>query len=175
MVSAVVDVSRMETEDIPLQRVAVSVSELFEVALSQALDPARRGLVSQRIAGACPAVLCDADLSARIIANLIANALKYAPNSSEIELGAGPDPKGVRFWVRDDGPGISPQYHQRIFEKFGVVDNPEGQRPQSSGLGLAFCKMAVTAQGGTIGIESTPGQGSTFWFVLPAAETAART
>jgi two-component system sensor histidine kinase/response regulator len=168
MVSTVVDVSRLESVDIPFRRVAVSARELFEAALSQALDSDRRGHVSQRIAEDCPAVLCDVDLSTRIVANLLANALKYAPDSSEIELGAEPDPRGVRLWVRDTGPGISPQYHQRIFEKFGVAEAPIGQPPPSSGLGLAFCKMAVTAQGGTIGLESTPGQGSTFWFILPA-------
>ena len=168
MVSTVIDVSRLESVDIPLRRVAVSARELFEAALSQAVDFDRRGHVSQRIAEACPAVLCDVDLSTRIVANLLANALKYAPDSSEIELGAEPDPGGVRLWVRDTGPGISPQYHQRIFEKFGMAEHPQGPQAKSSGLGLAFCKMAVTAQGGTIGLESAPGQGSTVWFILPA-------
>jgi signal transduction histidine kinase len=169
MVSAVVDVSRMESEGIPLQREAVPARDLFEAAMARALGPAGRGLVSQRIADACPAVLCDADLSTRIVANLLDNALKYAPDSIEIELGAEPDPGGVRLWVRDTGRGIPAEYHQHIFEKFGVAEHPEGQRPPSSGLGLAFCKMAVTAQGGTIGLDSTPGHGSTFWFILPTA------
>jgi signal transduction histidine kinase len=56
-----------------------------------------------------------------------------------------------------------------IFEKFGVVERPAGSRLPSTGLGLAFCKQVVEAQGGTIGIESEPGSGSTFWFTLPAA------
>ena len=108
--------------------------------------------------------------TARILANLLANAVKYSPRTSEIVFGAEPDPGGVvRLWVRDQGEGIPARFHQRIFEKFGVVDQQESTRSPSTGLGLAFCKLAVEAQCGAIGVESKAGKGSTFWFTLPAA------
>ena len=91
---------------------------------------------------------------------------------SEIEFGAAPDPRGVRLWVRDQGPGIPSHDHPRIFEKFGVSGQPSDKRSPSTGLGLAFCKLAVEAQGGAIGIVSETGKGSTFWFALPAAVTS---
>jgi signal transduction histidine kinase len=108
-------------------------------------------------------------LTARIVANLLGNALKYAPGDSEIVFGATPAAGGVRLWVRDHSPGIPASYHQQIFEKFGVVAAAADLGVPSTGLGLAFCKLAVAAQGGSIGVESAPGQGSTFWFTIPAA------
>lgn len=169
MVSTVVDVSRMESTGMPLQQVVVPVGEIFQMARAQALDPASGRQIIQRIAGDCPALFCDVELSARIIANLLANALKYAPADREIELGAAPDPGGVRLWLRDHGPGIPALYQERVFEKFGVLDQPMPSRLGSTGLGLAFCKLAVEAHGGRIGVTSEPGQGSTFWCVLPGA------
>jgi len=71
----------------------------------------------------------------------------------------------VRVAVTDSGPGIAPEFHQRIFEKFGQVDDRRNH--QGTGLGLTFCKLAVEAHGGQIGVDSEMGQGSTFWLALP--------
>ena len=174
MVSTVIDLSRMEAETIPLHRTAVPVRDLFQAARAQSLNPASQRPLVEQIAESCPSLLCDVEVTARILANLLANAVKYSPRTSEIVFGADPDPGGVvRLWVRDRGAGIPAQFHQRIFEKFGVVDQQESTRSPSTGLGLAFCKLAVEAQGGAIGVESKAGKGSTFWFTLPAAAAPA--
>jgi signal transduction histidine kinase len=73
------------------------------------------------------------------------------------------DPKTIRFAVRDTGPGIPAESFGRIFEKFGQLDS----RRIGTGLGLAFCKLAVEAHGGRITVESVPGSGSTFSFTIP--------
>lgn len=172
MVSTVIDLSRLESDKLPLRQVAVPVEDIFQAARAQALIPSSRRPIATGLAEPCPLLWCDAEISARIVANLLANALKYSPSDREITLGAAPDPRGVRIWVRDQGPGIAAHFHQHIFEKFGVIEQPSGIRPPSTGLGLAFCKLAVEAQGGTIGLESEPGQGSTFWFTLPVADHA---
>jgi len=80
----------------------------------------------------------------------------------------------VSLRVADTGEGIPPEYHQLIFEKFGQVQSPRSSKARSTGLGLTFCKMAVEAHGGTIGVESAPGEGSTFTFTLPQAPDARR-
>jgi two-component system, sensor histidine kinase and response regulator len=69
--------------------------------------------------------------------------------------------------VQDNGPGILPEYHEKIFEKFGVVEAMQVGSRRSTGLGLTFCKLAVEAHGGRIGVESDKDQGCTFWFALP--------
>jgi signal transduction histidine kinase len=79
------------------------------------------------------------------------------------------DSEEARVSVRDCGPGIPPEYHQRIFEKFGQVQMRDTERGASAGLGLTFCKLAVEAHHGRIGVESNVGLGSTFWFTLPLA------
>ncbi|MBT3376005.1 MAG: hypothetical protein HN742_29720 [Lentisphaerae bacterium] len=67
----------------------------------------------------------------------------------------------------DTGPGIPPEYRDRIFEKFGQVEGRAEGKKYSTGLGLTFCKLAVEAHGGQIGVDSEAGKGSTFWFGLP--------
>jgi signal transduction histidine kinase len=73
----------------------------------------------------------------------------------------------VLFTVADNGPGIPPEYHEVIFRKFQQVKTPHAPRVASSGLGLAFCRMAVEAHGGRIWVQSATGQGSAFHIMLP--------
>jgi len=172
MVSTVVDLSRIESASIPLQPVAVAAADIFRGACAQALDPANSHRIAEHIGADCPPLLCDVNVSIRIVANLLANALKYAPDSGPIELGAVGIDGGVCLWVRDLGPGIAADDQLRIFEKFGVLRQSYGKLCASTGLGLAFCKLAVEAQGGSIGVASESGAGCTFWCHLPAAPMA---
>jgi len=122
----------------------------------------------------------------QILLNLLANASKFTPEEGEITLRvvmteaplpvpagrAGDKPKLVTrkaVWVAvtDTGIGISPEDQARLFEPFSQVDSSASRRNQGTGLGLALCKQFVEMHGGTIGVESLPGKGSTFWFLLP--------
>jgi len=112
------------------------------------------------------------NLSRRVVANLIPNAVKFTGTSGDVRISLDRVPEGVRVSVLDTGPGIPPEYHQRIFEKFGQVALRKEGKKYSTGLGLTFCKLAVEAQVGRIGVESAVGKGSAFWFILPAADEA---
>jgi signal transduction histidine kinase len=105
----------------------------------------------------------DPHLTSRVLVNLIGNALKISPRSGKVTLHIQKDPAGIRFLTRDQGPGIPPEFMDAIFEPFTQAKGTQG----GTGLGLTFCRLAVQAQGGKIGVESTLGKGSTFWFVLP--------
>ncbi|MGH7718780.1 MAG: sensor histidine kinase, partial [Gemmatimonadaceae bacterium] len=99
----------------------------------------------------------------------------HTATTVEISLSARRDtPGGILFTVADNGPGIPPEYHEVIFRKFERAKSPELPRVRSSGLGLAFCKLAVEAHGGHIWVQSSEGRGSQFHFALPERPPAER-
>ena len=101
-----------------------------------------------------------------MLVNLLDNAIKYTPASEVVRIRATQDGGVARIEVADNGPGIPEASQHLIFEKFGRAKQPSPGRVHSSGVGLAFCRLAVEAHGGAIGVDSA-GQGSTFWFTLP--------
>lgn len=166
MVSSVLDVNRMEAGEMPLNRDAVDLVELVEAACKPFMaSVGDRQLRIERVFTSVQC-FCDAELIQRVVSNLMTNALKYAPSRGEICITVSADASHVRVAFADTGPGIAKQDQKVIFEKYGQADS---RRPRySSGLGLAFCKLAVEAHGGQIGVESELGRGSRFWFSLPA-------
>ena len=106
----------------------------------------------------------DAELIERVLQNLLGNAWKFSPERGTINLTIAAAEGRVRVEVSDAGPGIAPEFQEMIFERFGQVAS--GKSRQGTGLGLAFCKLAVEAHGGSLGVNSQAGQGSTFWFTL---------
>ena len=112
-------------------------------------------------------VNCDADVVRRVIANLVANALKFTPRSGDVRLSVRAADGATHVAVADDGPGIPEDHRERIFEKFGQIEGSKEGRKNSTGLGLTFCKLAIEAHGGVIGVDSPESGGSAFWFELP--------
>lgn len=113
-------------------------------------------------------VHADREWIYRVLQNLVDNALKYSPRGGRVQIRATRQASAVHVAVIDDGPGIPREYRERIFDKFAQV--PAKSR-RGTGLGLAFCRLAVEAHGGAIGVDArTDGaDGSAFWFTLPAA------
>ena len=95
------------------------------------------------------------------------NALKFTPAGGSITIAVRAEDGELEVAVKDTGPGIPPEFHDRIFEKFGQGQSGNQLVRYSTGLGLTFCKLAVEAMGGSIGLISERGRGSTFWFRLP--------
>src|SRR5881397_2583448 len=110
--------------------------------------------------------MCDADVIRRVLENLISNAVKFAKSDGTIRLKVQGNAADVTISVSDDGQGIPPDQHEHIFEKFGQTESGVQHR-HSTGLGLTFCRLAVEAHEGKIGVQSELGKGSTFWFTLP--------
>jgi signal transduction histidine kinase len=110
----------------------------------------------------------DENKLSRTLVNLIANAIKFTP-AGTVTISTSSDGQNLRFAVRDTGQGIPAEAFERIFEKFGQLDS---HSKVGTGLGLAFCKLAVEAHGGQIQVESTPGMGSTFSFTIPRVARA---
>ncbi len=167
MVTSLLDVSRLEAGEMPLHKQVCDLRPVISTAIESL-----GGLVKGRNVIFTPpeepvSLCCDPDVAARVVANLIGNALKFTPKSGEVRVTTMVEGNTVRTAIKDTGPGIPPEYRERIFEKFGQVEGREEGKKYSTGLGLTFCKLAVEAHGGQIGVDSEVGQGSTFWFKLP--------
>lgn len=116
-----------------------------------------------------PKVSADRDRVQLIFSNLLSNALRFTPPGGMVRVSADREGEFVRFSVTDMGPGIAPEYQERIFERFfRVPGQPKGS---GAGLGLAIAREVVQAHGGTIRVEAADGQGSRFRFTLPIVAT----
>jgi two-component system, NtrC family, sensor histidine kinase KinB len=181
IVDELLNLSRLESGQIDLHRRRVDPETLVAGALDvhrAAAEQAGLALAAEVPPG-LPDVFVDSDRLQLVFTNLIGNALRFAPAGSRVLVRARAErladnvrghkvaaPTHVRFEVQDEGPGISKAHQQDLFEKFfRVPGSPAG----GSGLGLFIAKGLVQAHGGTIGVDSTPGKGATFWFTIPTA------
>jgi len=149
--------------------------ELLHDAVESFQELARTHGVELLIEDSAPdPVNADREAIHQVFSNLIDNALKYAGSSRKIVLGARPRGRGVEFFVRDFGPGISSEHLPRLFERFYRVDKARSRESGGTGLGLAIAKHIVLAHGGTIRAESELNHGSVFLFTLPLATMSER-
>jgi len=172
MAKDLLDVNRMEEGHIALHLEKIDLGALAkEAALEMKVIALweKKELLCE-IAENMPAALADKELIARVIINLISNAIKFTREGARIMVNAGYDLQENKLYVqvKDSGMGIAPQYLGRLFDKFMQIEQKEAKH--GYGLGLTFCKMAVEAHGGTIKVESQEGKGSTFVFTLPVTK-----
>jgi len=175
LINSLLDINHLEAGQPITNSKEVSIPPLVQEAADviRPLIKARQQTLHLEIEEGLPAIHVDEDMIRRVIINLLENASKFTPAESEIFIGARKEKDWVRIWVKDTGPGISPEAQKGIFDKFsrGREDQPESRKlPKGLGLGLAFCKLAVLAHGGNIGVESEPGKGSCFFFTVPASK-----
>jgi signal transduction histidine kinase len=164
MISSILDVSKMGAGEMKLQREPCDLNALLRAVVATT-QPLGNRTVTVCVQEPAQTVTVDIGLIRRVIQNLLSNALRYTPADGNVRVAVSASASEVRIAVTDAGPGIAPEDHQRIFEKFGQVGDPSNR--VGTGLGLTFCKLAVEAHGGRIGVESEEGKGSTFWLVLP--------
>jgi len=171
LINSLLDISRMETGQMPLRFVPVDMAEVIHdvVGMFSTIAAEDRIAFTVEVPSGLPLVRADEDKVRRVLFNLIDNALKFTPPGGQVTVWAelSPEEDVVVCAVQDTGPGIPPAYQERIFEKFYQIQGQESRRGRGSGLGLAFCKLVVEAHGGHIWVESDGQHGSTFHFTLP--------
>ena len=172
MITTLLDVGRLESGQMPLRMEPHDIGEIAREAAHRFSPVLGNRTLHCEVPPDPVLVSCDADVIRRVMENLINNALKFTKSDGAIWVDVELEEAGVQISVRDDGPGIPTDQHARIFEKFGQTESGAQQR-HSTGLGLAFCRLAVEAHSGKIGVQSELGKGSRFWFALPIAEHAA--
>jgi signal transduction histidine kinase len=176
MVDSLLDINKLEAGHEELNLTNCDLVEISKVILREYeyLRENRRFIFDMKTFPV--RVICDYNLISRVIRNLFMNALKFTPedgtisievdsvenDGSQIDERAGKK-ESARVIVQDTGQGIPSHYLAKVFNKFVQVES----RECSTGLGLTFCKLAVEAHGGHIGVESEEGKGSKFWFTLP--------
>jgi two-component system, NtrC family, sensor histidine kinase KinB len=168
LVNSLLDISRLEAGRPLVTTAPADPAGLIEKAIHDVTPAAtgRRQTIQTGIEKGLPTIQVDADMIRRVLINLLENAIKFSQESTEIEVGVGRARDSVEFWVQDHGPGIPASEQQHIFEKFGRFEG-SAKRPPGLGIGLAFCRIAARAHGGTIRLESEPGKGSRFTVALP--------
>lgn len=170
LVNTIMDISRLESRQMPLRWTAFHLHEMIAEAfrLQTPLTEEKHVQLIYDRPPEFPLLWADADLVARILQNLIGNALKFIQVRGLIRVAAALEPQTeynpmARITVWDNGPGIASDIRENLFQKF-VTGR---QNASGSGIGLSFCQLAVQAHGGRIWVESEPGQGAAFHFTLP--------
>ena len=156
-------------------RVTTKARSIEPIDVGAALDQATNNLgkaIAERGAvvtqGTLPSALVDRTHLVQLFQNLIGNALKFCDDTPRIHVWAERNEQGWVVAVRDNGIGIAPEHHERIFQIFQRLHGRE--KYAGTGIGLAICKKIVEQYGGRIWVESQPGKGSTFFFTLPAVD-----
>jgi two-component system phosphate regulon sensor histidine kinase PhoR len=169
LVEDLLDLSRLESKDyrpeampVPLRTVADQALTLLRARIEE-----KKVDVGNEIDAELPPARADRRAVEQVFTNLLDNAVKYCPAGASVRLRAQKTERGLRVEIADTGPGIEPRHLPRLFERFYRVDGGRSRDMGGTGLGLSIVKHLVETMGGAIGVESTPGRGSTFWFVLP--------
>jgi two-component system, sensor histidine kinase and response regulator len=166
MANDLLDVGRLENNKMPLERASHDIATTANAVLAslEVLDPGR--VLEVEVPPGLH-MWCDERVIRRVVENLAGNAIKHTPSTGRVTVRAMLNSSCVRIEVKDEGQGISDEAKLNLFEKFAAVEQRQQRKYHSAGLGLAFCKLAVHAHGGQIGVEDNLPRGSTFWFELP--------
>lgn len=173
LVNDILDIERLETGRMAFSFEPASTAQLVEEAVTANSAYAAARKIRLTVAETVDAMMrVDRGRILQVMANLLSNAAKFSPDEGTIEVTAQADGGTVRIAVVDHGIGIPAKYREKVFDRFWQVDSTDTRtKQQGTGLGLSIAKAIIKHHGGEIGIEPTPGGGTTFYFTLPQADT----
>ncbi len=170
LVNDLVDISRIQNGQLEVKLQPADLAAIVERAVEEQrqIVPERTILLHRPLAGRIP-ISADAERIGQVITNFLTNALKYSGEAAPVEVGIQAGYQQAYVWVRDRGPGIPPGEQAHIWERFHRVPGIEVQSGSGIGLGLGLhiSKTIIERHHGQVGVEGTPGEGSSFWFSLP--------
>ena len=167
MVTDMLNLGKMEAGALTLEKSRVDMGELAEKEVRKLAQLSDDKGVEIRLEkeGNLEANV-DETLIGRVIANFLSNSLKYSPPDKEVIVTVKGDGKSVTLLFRDQGPGVPPEYGETVFDKYVQVEMRTHKRKGATGLGLPFCRLAVEAHSGQVGLNR-PDEGSEFYFSIP--------
>ncbi len=171
LVEELFELARLDARQVTVKAEQVQIAELAQdVVLKLAPRAQEAGVtVTVRPRGDVTFVSCDVGMIERVLTNLVDNALRHTPAGGSVRLDLDPAQGGVRITVSDTGEGIAAEDLPHVFERFYRADRSRGRASGGAGLGLAIARHIVELHGGCLSVESAPGEGARFSFVLPAA------
>jgi two-component system sensor histidine kinase BarA len=172
LVNDMLDLSKLEANKLEINLVDSPLDQLINESIDKINVLYGEKGVKLSYDGLKANIKTDPDKFERILLNLLSNAIKFTPAEGSVTVTSQLDPttKLVTIAVIDTGIGIAPEALDGLFHKFSQVDNYLQRQTGGTGLGLAICKQMVEKLGGTIGVDSTSGKGSRFWFTMPGGE-----
>jgi Na+/proline symporter/nitrogen-specific signal transduction histidine kinase len=175
LIGQVLDVSRLESGRVEWHESLLDMREVIEdtAASTSQLFRERDVRLECNMPGRVPKVRADLDRIVQVVVNLLSNAVKFIePGRGRVQIELVEEAGFLRVDVRDNGPGISPEHQEMIFEKFRQAGDPLTGKPQGTGLGLYISRRIVEHSGGRLWVTSRPGQGACFSFTLPLVAEA---
>ncbi len=167
-IGALLDLSRLEARAWEPRRELYDLAEIVAAGLD-ALPAHERTRIRLDLPQEAPVVNVDFAQWARVVQNLLENAVLYAGGDAAVTVGARETQRAVRFWVEDEGPGVATDEHEAVFEKFYRGRGTGTKVPSGTGLGLAITREIVHSHGGSIHVEDVKPHGARFVIVLPVA------
>jgi signal transduction histidine kinase/CheY-like chemotaxis protein len=171
LINDVLDLSKVEAGKLEFHPEPVDLGVLVAelLAIMRTTAASKSIVIANEVAPDMPAVVIDAARLKQILYNYVSNALKFTEPGGRVVVRANLADDGSRFRldVEDTGIGIAPEDFERLFVEFQQLDAGVAKKHAGTGLGLALCKRLAEAQGGTVGVSSVPGKGSTFYALLP--------
>ncbi len=165
LINDLLDLEKMEEGKLLIRSKPVSLAGVLEAAIQSVLFLAKASALTIKAEFKDAIVMADEQRLMQVVVNMLTNAIKYSPEGGVIVISSSSAKGIVIIAITDEGPGIPTAYQDTVFERF-VQLNVDGNK-EGAGLGLAICRAIITAHGGTIGLRSEPGSGSTFWFTVP--------
>ncbi len=169
LVSDLLDVSRIYADKLELRIQCCDITDIVRRTVADQSSIVAPRPISFKTVSDTIYVMADADRLEQVLNNYLSNALKYSERTQPVQVCLEHHGDSVRVSVRDAGPGLTPEQQQHIWERFYRVDGITVKTGSGVGLGLGLhiCRTLIERQGGHVGVESTLGTGSTFWFSLP--------
>lgn len=167
LINDLLDVERLESGTLSSRKRAVHLSDIFDAVRETVMPSAEKAKIDMAFQDIEIDFNADPDRIVQVLVNLIANALKFSPEGSRVDVLAEDEGDTVLLAVKDQGRGIPADFRKKIFERFQQVSTDDASRKGGAGLGLAICKSIVHQHGGTVWVDSEEGQGSRFSLRLP--------
>jgi signal transduction histidine kinase len=169
LINDILDLERLETGKIELQYAHVPIQSIMRRAIESCATFGLKHDVTVEAPDISCSVWVDADRIVQVLVNLLSNAMKFSPPGGVVTIGVELRERWAEFRVTDRGRGVPMAHRRAIFERFRQLETSDAREKGGTGLGLAICKSIIEQHGGTIGVESEEGRGSSFWFRVATA------